>query len=266
MNCSYYKKQDEMTAYFVLSTGRCGTQWLTDTLQHWGKDFVVQHEPLHFGYRPDLNTVQNPLLANAEILEKHLAFIRQQLEGGKSYIETGFPCWRHLNWFRQQLDCPVRVIHIHRDPLDTVASLLKLNAFVPPFLPHVPIKNLYLPGPEQDLLHKYKELWPLLNPEEKNLWYWAEVQWQALNYQQQWPEQDWLSLSFGQLFSEQSKQQLAAFLGCSDSVFWPALEKMDQFGLGLIQPPANYPYLSKLEEIPVLAKQLGYPSPFASNS
>jgi hypothetical protein len=255
-----------VTAYFVLSTGRCGTQWLTETLQHWGEDFVVQHEPLHFGYRPDLNTVQNPLLANAEILEKHLTFIRQQLDSGKSYIETGFPCWRHLNWFRQQLDCPVRVIHIHRDPQDTVASLLKLNAFVPPFLPHLPIKNLYLPGAEQDLLHKYKELWPLLNPAEKNLWYWAEVQWQALNYQQQWPEQDWLSLSFSQLFSEQSKQQLAIFLGCSAPEFWPVLDKVDQFGLGLVQTAAQYPHLSQLQEISVLAKHLGYPSPFANNS
>lgn len=255
-----------MTVYFVISTGRCGTQWLTETLQQWHEDFMVQHEPLHFGYRPDLNTVQHPLQTNAELLVQHLVFIRQQLASGKIYIETGFPCWRHLNWFRQQLNCPVRVLHIHRDPLDTVASLLKMNAFVPPFLPHLPIKNLYLPGAEQDLLHQYAELWPLLNPAEKNLWYWAEVQWQALNYQKQWPEQDWFSQSFSQLFSEQSKQQLAAFLGCSTPLYWPALDKVDQFGLGLVQTTAEYPHLSKLQGIAVLAKQLGYPSPFANNS
>jgi hypothetical protein len=49
-----------MTAYFVLSTGRCGTQWLAETLQLWSDNFVVRHEPLHFQYRPDLNSPSAP--------------------------------------------------------------------------------------------------------------------------------------------------------------------------------------------------------------
>lgn len=255
-----------MTAYFVLSTGRCGTQWLTETLQQWDDNFVVVHEPLHFGYRPDLNTVQQPLLHNSDMLEQHLHQIRQHLHSGKHYIETGFPCWRHLHWFKQQLDHTVKVIHIHRAPLDTVASLLKLNAFVPSFWPHLTIKNLYLPGAEQDFLYQYQELWPQLNPAEKNLWYWAEVQYQAIKYQQQWPAQDWLSLSFSQLFSAQGKQQLTHFLGYPNAVCWPVQDIVDQFGLGLVHTQTDYPVLSKLDELNQLAKRLGYPAPFANSN
>ena len=40
-------------ATFVLSTGRCGTQWLAEAL---GRVFEgrlrVEHEPLHLGYLP----------------------------------------------------------------------------------------------------------------------------------------------------------------------------------------------------------------------
>lgn len=235
-----------MTVYFVISTGRCGTQWLTETMQQWHKDFVVQHEPLHFGYRPDINRVQQPLLHNAKLLENHLAYIQQQLDAGKTYIETGFPSWRHLDWFRQQLGHKVRVIHIHRDPLETVSSLFKLNAFVPPLLSHLPTKNLYLPGSELDFLHQYQELWPQLDPAEKNLWYWAEVQWQALTYQQQWPEHDWLSLSFDTLFSTQTKEVLADFMNLSDSLYWPVQHKVDQFGLGITPADSEFPLLSQL--------------------
>lgn len=255
-----------MAAYFVLSTGRCGTQWLTETIQQWDESFVVEHEPLHFGYRPDLNTVRQPLLHNREMLENHLRQIRQHLHTGKQYIETGFPCWRHLSWFKQQLGHTVKVIHIHRAPLDTVASLLKLNAFVPPLLPHLPIKNLYLPSDEQDCLHRYRDLWPQLNPAEKNLWYWAEVQAQALHYQQQWSTHDWLTLNFSQLFSAQGKQQLSRFLGCPDTVCWPAQDKVDQFGLGLVQTPTDFPNLSDINEINQLAKQFAYPAPFTNSN
>lgn len=252
-----------MTAFFVLSTGRCGTQWLTETLQLWSPDFVVQHEPLHLGYRPDLNTPQNPLAANAGQIQNHLNYIKQQLQQGKTYIETGFPCWRHLGWFRQQLG-DVRVIHIHRDPVESVQSLLKLNAFIPPFLPHLPAKNLYLPGYEQDLMHRHQSLWPQLNPQEKNLWYWAEVQWQALNYQQQWPADDWLSLSFTRLFTEQTRQQLAQFFGCENTVPWPVQQKVDQFGAASVPFLPDFPLLAKLPQISDIAIQLGYPPPDAT--
>jgi hypothetical protein len=254
-----------LTAYFVLSTGRCGTQWLAETLPHWSSHFVVQHEPIHFQYRPDLNHPDSPLKHNAERLSSHLDFIRKQIHQGYTYIETGFPCWRHLGWFKAELG-KVKVIHIHRDPLESVVSLLKLNAFIPAVLPHLPVKNLYQPGYSQDLLSSQQELWPLLSPAEKNLWYWAEVQHQARQYQQNWPKSDWLSLRFSALFSPQSQQQLAAFLGVKGEPYWPAQQKVDQFGLAALPQQLQFPLLGQSGAIIQLAKQLGYASPFANNS
>lgn len=248
-----------MTAYFVLSTGRCGTQWLAETLQHWSSNFIVEHEPLHLGYKPDLNTPQSPLAVNAELLQTHLNQIRQYLQQEKTYIETGFPCWRHIGWYKEKLG-NVKIIHIHRDPVESVQSLLKLNAFVPPVLPHLPVKNLYLPGSKQDLLHQHKDLWPHLNPSEKNLWYWAEVQWQALLYQKQWPVNDWLTLSFKHLFSEQTRQRLAVFLGCNDAASWPSTEKVDHFGAAAALAQSDFSSLSQLPEIKNIVSQLGYTS------
>lgn len=249
-----------MTAFFVLSTGRCGTQWLAETLQCWSTNFVVQHEPIHLGYRPDLNTPQNPLAANAEQIQNHLSYIKRQLQQGKTYIETGFPCWRHLHWFKQQLG-EVKIIYIHREPVKTVQSLLKLNAFIPPFLPHLPVKNLFLPGAEQELLYQHQSLWPQLNPAEKNLWYWAEVQWQAWLYQQQWPVDDWLSLSFNQLFTADARRQLAQFLHCETDVSWPVEQPLDQFGAASVQSRPDFPILIKMPQIRDIAVRLGYQFP-----
>lgn len=254
-----------MTAYFFLSTGRCGTQWLAETLQLWSDRFVVRHEPLHFQYRPDINTPTTPLTYNTELLNTHLDFIRQQIAQGHTYIETGFPCWRHLGWFKQQLD-HVKVVHIHRDPLESVRSLLKLNAFVPPFLPHLPAKNLYLPADKQDLLHEYKTLWTSLNPAEKNLWYWAEVQSQAIKYQQVWPATDWLCLSFSELFSIKSQQQLAVFLDMPTTSYWPVQQKVDQFGLAGLTQQLEFPIMCQLDAVGQLAQSLGYACPWSNKS
>jgi hypothetical protein len=170
-----------------------------------------------------------------------------------------------LDWFRQHLK-QIKVVHIHRDPLQSVHSLLKLNAFVPPFLPHLPIKNLYLPSDEQDLLQQHKTLWDELNPAEKNLWYWAEVQHQALRYQQHWSVSDWLSLSFSELFSAKSQQQLADFFETPAASHWPVQQKVDQFGLAMQSQPLEFPRLCQFEEIAQLAKHLGYASPWPDNS
>ena len=40
-------------AVFILSTGRCGTQWLAEHLQRAYSDrFQVEHEPMHNAYHP----------------------------------------------------------------------------------------------------------------------------------------------------------------------------------------------------------------------
>lgn len=255
------------SATFVFSTGRCGTQWLTEKLSLLYPNQQIVHEPLSFHYRPDLNTELLPLSCNKELIQQHLSEIQQHLNRGRSYIETGFPCWRHLEWFRQQLNGRVRLIHLHRDPLDTVHSLLKINAFVPPFVPHLPLKNLFLPNPEQGYLAEWHELWPLLNPAEKNLWYWTEVQAKALQLRQNWPAEDWLELSFDHLFSATTEQALTEFFGPEAVADAASPGLVDQYGAGAIALCAiEFPLLQKVPAIKQVAERLGYNSDFCSNS
>lgn len=247
------------SATFVLSTGRCGTQWLTEFLANSYPQRLVCHEPLHFDYRPDLNTELSPVTVNRDIITTHLLHIQRLLDEGKEYIETGFPCWRHIQWFRQQLKGQVRVIHLHREPQQTVASLLKINAFVPPILPHLPTKNLYLPDSATGLLAELRHLWPQLNAAEKNLWYWTEVQALALQWQTEWPSEDWLALGFTELFSPEGSQKLQCFLGKEDYRKCATPAVVDHYGLAAIAyGPLVFPRLQQLPTITALAHQLGY--------
>jgi len=252
-----------MSAFFVLSTGRCGTQWLTELLRQQWPQARVEHEPLHFQYRPDVNSTTSPLQHNADLIQQHLQQIQQQLTTGLPYIETGFPCWRHLPWFRQQLSGPVKILHLHRDPLATVRSLLKLNAFVAPLFDYIPLKNFYLPDASQDRLQMVQALWPTLQPAEKSLCYWLELQAYALQLQQEWPGSDWLTLSFTQLFSREGLtkiQQFFAVPASEASAVNPAA--VDQFGSGLLTVPIEFPRLSQhqawLQQANELINQLGY--------
>lgn len=256
-----------VSATFVLSTGRCGTQWLTEKLSSMYPKWQIAHEPLSFHYRPDLNTELLALTYNRELIQQHLSDIQQHLNLNQSYVETGFPCWRHLQWFRQQLDGRVKVIHLHRNPVDTVHSLLKINAFIPPFVPHLPLKNLFLPSPDHGYLAEWYELWPLLNPAEKNLWYWTEVQAKALQLRQEWPANDWLEVSFEHLFSSATEQALAAFLGPEAVVDATAPGLVDQYGAGAIALSAvEFPLLQNVPAIKQMVERLGYNTDFCSNS
>lgn len=245
------------SAIFVLSPGRCGTQWLAGTLSNLPGDHRVKHEPLHLYYTPLHNSPVSPLNHNQEILTKHLTNISELLAEGITYIETGFPCWRHLQWFKEQLSQPVKVIYIHRDPLQNAKSLLKLNAFVPPVLPHIPEKTLFLPTAPDAQLSDYQSRWNTLTPFEKNLYYWAEVQLQAQQYKNNWRPEDWLTLSFESVFTPASLNSIRQFCGIPAPQDESPLENVDNFR-GVPQSIASDDDLSNHPQIATIARELGY--------
>ncbi|WDE05957.1 sulfotransferase domain-containing protein [Thalassomonas viridans] len=256
-------------ACFILSTGRCGTQWLTRYLiellaQHSNTNTEVRHEPLGNQYAPIANAPSAALTTNKDIIEQHLDDIQQFLARGKNYIETGFPCWRHISWFADRLKVPVKVIHLTRHPVYTSVSWLKLNAFVPPFLPHLPEKELFTPFAPGAKLPCYQQNWQQLSPFEKCLYYWGEVHMQALAYQQDGPLNHWLNISYETLFTKQSLNRLTQFLGLtatagqiSASKEYCTENKIDSYG-GMIQADVNPEEIFRHPEIIKLANTLGY--------
>jgi hypothetical protein len=105
-------------ATFVLSTGRCGTQWLAKNLtDHYGDLLAVTHEPHQREYLPRrLLGIDDPAQwPSITLIDRHIAAIKRDL-ASKSYIECGWPCYGPLPYFAAQLAGRVRVIHLLRHP------------------------------------------------------------------------------------------------------------------------------------------------------
>lgn len=210
----------EHQATFVLSTGRCGTQWLAWHLaQHYGPAARVEHEPLHDGYRPRrlLGLVDLERLApeeSAPIL-RHLAGVEAQLERGP-YLEAGHPCWSALPHLAQRFRGRLRIIHLTRHPLPTALSWTTHMAFVPPLLPHLREKVLLSPFDPGVAFPEYQEGWAAMEPFEKCLYYWAELNAFGLRLEQEL-DVPWLRLSYEELFQGEGLARLHAFLGLADS-------------------------------------------------
>ena len=116
-----------MIATFILSTGRCGTQSLTNLIaQTLGEKSVVIHEPIGPLYKPRLTLAEfqpdhDPALADANA---HLRRVVSTVSAGTEYVETG---WTAFSWFEQYkkvLGDKWRYIHLVRNPVHVAASLL----------------------------------------------------------------------------------------------------------------------------------------------
>lgn len=246
-----------MSATFVLTPGRCGTQWLTQQLRSKNSKNWVCHEPLHFDYAPLHNSPSQPLNTNKDRLSSHLASIHKHLGQGNHYLECGFPCWRHLDWFKQELGEHVKLIHIHRDPVENSTSLLKLNAFVPPVLPHLPEKQLFHPQAPESAFPEYADHWGELSPFEKNLYYWAEVNQQADLYKTNFASTHVLTIPYRELFSRSSLERIAEFANLDFLFAATMLENEDQFQ-GIPQSPILSEKIYGHPKIITIATRLGY--------
>lgn len=202
-------------ATFVISTGRCGTQWLAENLEaNYGGEVCVRHEPLDNGWCPrEMLEAGKPhhldAAAAAPILT-HLDFIEHELES-RDYLECGHPCWSSIPYLLERFRGRIRVIHLVRHPASTALSWLTQFAYTQPPLPHLSEKVLLSPFDAGVTMPEYRERWPKLSPYEKCLYWWAEANQFAL-VQQARLEAPWLRLTYEELFSGDGLENLLAFL------------------------------------------------------
>lgn len=204
-------------ATFVISTGRCGTQWLAHALALPGVGAGrVEHEPLGERYRPRvlLGASGDPAAlpsADRARVERHLASVEATLER-EDYFEAGFPCWSALSYLCRRFAGRVRVVHLTRHPVPVAYSWTAHGAYMPPTLPQLPEKILLHPADGGVSLPEYAERWPALHPVERALYFWAEVHAFALR-QQAAAGVPWLRVEMKELFTEAGVERLASFLG-----------------------------------------------------
>ena len=202
-------------ATFVLSTGRCGTQWLAEVLGEIYADRLrVGHEPLHDGYcaRRMLGVGDPNALAEkrARPIQEHLDGVEKTL-ATRSYFETGHPVWSSLPYITRRLAGRVRIVHLTRHPVPTAYSWVTHGLYVPPMLPHLPAKEFLTPFDEGVRFPEYREVWATLTPWEKCLYYWAEVQAHGLACETVL-NVPWLRISYEALFAGDGLRRLVDFL------------------------------------------------------
>jgi len=166
-------------ALFVVSTGRCGTQWLASVLERlFGDSAVVEHEPLDHDYAMrDMLAARDPHRldpGHAEPLLDHIAMIEEVLET-KPYIECGHPNWSTIPYLVERFAGRVKLVHLVRHPVPTALSWLTHYAYCPPASAHLPMRVLVSPFDEGVRHPEYRERWESMTPYEKALYYWLEV-------------------------------------------------------------------------------------------
>jgi hypothetical protein len=248
-------------ACFVLSTGRCGTQWLASSLaESFADRLAVAHEPLHLGYRPrealrcaDASIDWTP----PAVVEQHLQAIEAVLEQ-RPYLECGHPCWSTLPWIARRLQGRVRIVHLLRHPVPTACSWLTHRAYQPPLLPHIPEKVLLSAFDQGVKFEEYRARWPRLSAFEKCLYYWAEVNAFALDLQSR-VELPWSRLRYEDLFHGEGLACLLSFLELppSEPLSRRRSQVVDEHH-ALLAEAADLQLLQEHPQVLELARRLGY--------
>ncbi|MEO8362248.1 MAG: hypothetical protein ABI672_19630 [Vicinamibacteria bacterium] len=206
-------------ATFVLSTGRCGTQWLARKLDAAFKDSLrVSHEPLDNEYQPRLMLGRRTPHAldekSCSVILRHVEEIERGLEI-KPYVECGHPCWSTLPYLASRLGEKMQILHLIRHPIPTALSWLSRSAYLPPLLPHLREKVLLSAFDEGVTFTEYRDRWSSLLPFEKCVYYWAEVNAFGLNLEKR-ATVPWLRVSFENLFEGRGLESIERFLGVPD--------------------------------------------------
>ncbi len=252
-------------ATFILSSGRCGTQWLAKQLQAvYGDLLSVTHEPLQIGYRPRrLFGHRDPArLETAAEIFAHLDRIERQLKA-RDYVECGWQCYAMIPSFAARFPGRVQVVHLPRHPVPSAASMVAQRYYSdPPRKDRLTELLLLSPGDDGVRFPEYRERWAHLDEYEKCLYFWAEVHAYALDLDRQL-DVPWLRLTSEDLFTRVGLDRLLAFLQVPrrEAIHDARVEKVDDHSYKTVlvwdfEAIRNHP------RIVAVAEALGYdPTP-----
>jgi hypothetical protein len=167
-------------AHFVMSTGRCSTQFLAKRLAGLDADILVEHEPLLAGYNPraifrkPAQTLRT--LGGNVPLQRKLIQIEDRLAAGQSYVDTGWPTYAWLPYMADRFGAQFGFLHLVRNPFHTAASLLTHGLFAKPGKGNIFQNRAMVHGTDRGVF--YAALapdYPQFSAFEKNLFHWLEV-------------------------------------------------------------------------------------------
>lgn len=224
-------------ATFVISTGRCATQWFADKLAaHYQDLAIVRHEPIDGAYKPRFyfrayNRRENVEFSKA--IKDHLSFIENAVRKSH-YIEVGWPAYGALPFIISRLNADVKVIHLYRHPANVAASLTTHDVYSRGAWSESFAISPSDYGVVQDCLQGKK--WKAMSQFEKCLFWWTEINYWALNLRKTFEGVPWLSVKYEDVFSENGGREIRkvlAFLSLpARGVFLNSLgDRIDRFSL-----------------------------------
>lgn len=243
---------DNHLSTFVLSTGRCGTQWLADTLKTlYSNRLYSVHEPLWEPYQPKhfLHCYKSGLKPKTnEAFQQHVVSIND-ITRRQDYFEAGWPCYGAIPLLETLLDTPVQVIHLIRDPVHVAASLSTHNVYNRGNWTKALALNPFDSGVEQRD-HTIKVRWETMTEFEKCLFWWTEINAWALYLKKAMKNTCWLTVQFDDLFSgnPDTFKKIIQFLGfepigdllqhleCKNDRFASKASKVPDLGLIKLYP------------------------------
>ncbi len=162
---------------FILSTGRCSTQFLARLLTKGDANTLVVHEGAGPNFKPAQvfrNTNFEKVLAETHQLQDLFGQIDTQLASGGRFIETGWPAYGWGPYLQKRYGDEFGFVHLLRNPFATAASMtthallgdgddtLSKHGIIRPH-----IKGVLYPGFQSD----YAEF----SYFERGLYHWLEV-------------------------------------------------------------------------------------------
>lgn len=169
----------EPRAYFVLSAGRSGTQWLTDYLQRvYGDVLTADHEPALPGFRVrdfhNLPYDRKRVEALAPV-RHHFDYIEKVLSAGP-YVETGWPSSRLVDYAADRFPGRVAVLQLTRNPVHNAMSLAAQGMHATPTPENEDALNTQIDPTAPGCRWKPMEAdWRDWSPYERCLFQWTEL-------------------------------------------------------------------------------------------
>jgi hypothetical protein len=160
----------------VLSTGRCGTQWLTAGLRELHPEVAAEHEPIGPLYQPRryFRRYEHPeAILDVPEVAAHLEWVERRRV---PYVETGWPLFTALPLLAVRVPERLRIIHLTRHPVPTALSHLAHNSYAGSARDDAYTRLATLGPSDANVFQpEYTATWAELSAYEKCLFWWTEV-------------------------------------------------------------------------------------------
>jgi hypothetical protein len=159
-----------------LSTGRCGTQWLTAGLRELHPELAVEHEPIGPLYKPRVyfrRYADPSALLEAPEVARHVEWM-DTLE--QPYAETGWPLFPALPLLARRFPNRLRIVHLTRHPVPSALSHLAHSSYADSDRDDAYTRWATLGPSDRGVFQpEYAARWKRLSAYEKCLFWWTEV-------------------------------------------------------------------------------------------